>query len=402
MAAQWSQHTPKNKKLPEHVGETEAEVTKKGSDVMTTIAQLAKVSATDALVEKLAEVTQVTPELVRHLASTVRMAPDVFVKKAYANPDDYTTFLKLASGAMKPQALTKQAAGGKMVSSLLAALQTMGKKSITPSPGGNMLTRGLEQNALGGKTPLGRAALMGATGGTAGIVGNNMMSGGGQPPMPPAPEAAPSATPAPAATNGPAANTPPIPEAPAGGGAGGGGMSNIGKAALIGGGLGAGALGIRAALKKRKQKEVMAAALPVPQHALHILRQVFLTKAAGVIRNLAAKKFVHYLDKVAMKMPIEKCAQVRTMQQVIKGGQSLAQAIKVAYPQLTGEERGILAAKLCKAASDMGSVAKESISGAVNVEPRQAKVPFKVVGRQEGTAKVKGNKASAMMKKMSK
>lgn len=59
-----------------------------------------------------------------------------------------------------------------------------------------------------------------------------------------------------------------------------------------------------------------------------------------------------FIDKVASTMPVTKRAAFRLLQAGLSSGATLAQAIKVAFPQLSGEERGIFAANLCKSAAD--------------------------------------------------
>ena len=57
-----------------------------------------------------------------------------------------------------------------------------------------------------------------------------------------------------------------------------------------------------------------------------------------------------HLDKVASYMSLEKQASLRTVQREVASGRNLSVAIKLAYPTLSGEQRGVLASKLCEAA----------------------------------------------------
>lgn len=59
-----------------------------------------------------------------------------------------------------------------------------------------------------------------------------------------------------------------------------------------------------------------------------------------------------FIDKVASVLPVTKRAAFRTLQASLSGGASLSQAIKVAFPRLSGEQRGIFASNLCKCAAD--------------------------------------------------
>lgn len=91
-----------------------------------------------------------------------------------------------------------------------------------------------------------------------------------------------------------------------------------------------------------------------------VLTQAFLSLAQAAIEKKAAERrklsamtlMNHFLDKVAAALPMEKQASVRVLQAQLALGKPLSHAIKVAYPKLTGEGRGIVAQKLVKAASD--------------------------------------------------
>lgn len=413
MAKRWADHTPDFKALPESVDADTPE--KKGFALMATIPGLAKQAADFAAVEKLASDTQITPDLVCRLASRVNMSPAAFTKAAYADPADYTIFLGLASGVTKAASLTKGAAAGKLVSSLLQAMraggnavgsaaQTAGKAvagagkaavgaqgapqggffgTSTPQTG---VGRFLGRNAPLGKSQAGRAATGAAAAGGIGGGGAAMMSGK---PQPGAPEQAgaheqavnsqvgsaaqaPIASPqSPAQMNGPAPN----PQQQ-------GGMGPAGKALVAAGGVGLGALGVGAMARKRKQqagKQVTAA-----DAAKDAMRAAIVKKAAELYRKEAATKFVTYLDKVAAHMTLEKAASVRQLQAAVAAGKPLSHAIKLAYPTLTGEQRGILASRLVKAA----------------VEEKRPFFGGKSSGRQEASVKMKDG-AVGKMKAMS-
>lgn len=422
-AKDWAHHTPNIKKLPERIGDD----TKEGSDHMNAITLLATHAADDAMVEKLASDTQITPELVRHLADKVNMTPSAFVKLAYSNPTQYVEFLKVTSGAAKltPDMVKKAAGGTGLLSTVLQRMRSgagkvgeaykaaRGQESklkgayAGPSeimPKGETATAvdkalgGVNGNAfdrLMGRGPLGGSRLgrnVQAAGGAAGVgLGGagvaSQMGGGKQPPAAGPQEsavntqiggAAAANQPgvAPAQTNGPAAN-------PAAQGGAGGGLGTPGKALLAAGGLGLGAMGAGALMRRKKKKEVTAKDL-----ALDVMRYAAEKKAAELFRKEAADTLCRYLDTVAGKMSLEKAACVRTLQAAVSQGRPLSHAIKMAYPHLNGEQRGILATKLVKAAAH---------------SKRAGDKPFfkgKVTGREEADVKM-SNGAVKKMKQMS-
>lgn len=423
-AREWAHHTPNIKKLPERIGDE----TKEGSDHMNAITLLATHAADDAMVEKLASDTQITPDLVRHLANRADMTPAAFVKLAYANPTQYVEFLKLSSGAATlTPAMVKKAAGGTgLLSGLLQRMRTGAGKAgeawkaargqesklkgayAGPSeimPKGSTATPidkslgGVDGNAfdrLMGRGPLGGSRLgrnAQAVGGGLGVAGGGLgaasaMGGGGKAPGPQeaavntqigGAAAANQPGVAPAQTNGPAAN----PAAQGGAGGGAGGMSTPAKALLAAGGLGVGAMGAGALMRRKKKKEVTAKDL-----AIDVMRHAIIKKASAEFRKEAADTLCRYLDTVAGKMSLEKAACVRTLQAAVSQGKDLSHAIKLAYPHLNGEQRGILGSKLVKAACQAKQAADK---------------PFfkgKVTGREEADVKMKDG-AVKRMKQMS-
>lgn len=85
---------------------------------------------------------------------------------------------------------------------------------------------------------------------------------------------------------------------------------------------------------------------------LKLARKAIEKKAEDRRKATAMVLMNHYLDKVAAKLDIEKQASVRMLQAHLALGKPMSHAIKVAYPQLTGERRGILAKTLVKGAAD--------------------------------------------------
>jgi|688.fasta_scaffold421128_2 hypothetical protein len=91
------------------------------------------------------------------------------------------------------------------------------------------------------------------------------------------------------------------------------------------------------------------------------LRQ-FLVKQASLIT------LDSFLTKVASALPMAKRAAFRVLQTKLSAGNSLAHSIKVAFPRLSGEQRGVFAATLCKSAADVEKKTKTFESYAVPVK----------------------------------
>lgn len=118
---------------------------------------------------------------------------------------------------------------------------------------------------------------------------------------------------------------------------------------MMAGGAGAAAgagLGVMAGRKKKNQKQ----ANDLRSRAIDVMRHILVKRATATHRKEAAAILCGHLNVVAQKMPLEKTAGVRTIQREVAQGKSLSHAIKLAYPQLPGEQRGILASKLVHAA----------------------------------------------------
>ncbi len=376
MARRWADHTPDFKKLPERVGGKDTE--KKGFSLMDAIAAMGKEAADRDLVTKLAADTQTSPDLVRLLAKSTGLSIPAFVKAAYADPQDYVTFLQIASGAVKPGQIKQAGALGKLGGSIVNFMRkakqgATGAKDPThggyankggvfgTSTPGTAVGRQMAKGPLGGvaqsKASRGAIGTAGVGAGVGAAAGVNSMVQPGQQPGPgagPTEQAAAQGANAsqapqqsPAQTNGPAAN----PQQQ------GGGLSAGGKAAVAGAGVGLGALGAGAMMRKRKQKQ-QGTAKTAADGAKAVMRQAILTKIASDFRKQAADTFNTYLDTLTAFMTLEKTAQVRTLQAAVAKGEPLSHAIKVAYPLLNGEQRGILAVKLVKAAAEFGAKKK--------------------------------------------
>lgn len=80
-------------------------------------------------------------------------------------------------------------------------------------------------------------------------------------------------------------------------------------------------------------------------------------KTAAALYNVLVKQaslitLDAFLTKVAAALPMAKRAAFRSIQAELSSGSTLAQSIKVAFPRLSGEQRGALAVNLCKCAAD--------------------------------------------------
>lgn len=327
---------------------------------MNAITTFAKQAADNQAAEKLARDTGITPKMVHDMARAVNMSSARFTKLAYDDPQSYTIFLNVLSGRVKVAALTKGAGAGKLVQSLLGAMKQVGqagKAAVgapnTLKPGGifgssapanNPVSKVLGKSVIGGSTA-GRATMAGTTGGVAGYVGNGLM-GGGKPAGPveqaAAQGSAAATAPKPQASPMPGAGATPSPEQSTNP-QGAGGMSTGAKVGLgaagVGAGIGAGAL-------MRKKKKTVQASDNVASIAKQVMRDLIEKKAAEMHRN----NFCTFLDTVVKHMPLEKSAAVRTIQSEVAKGKPIAQAIKVAYPHLNGDARGILASDLVRRA----------------------------------------------------
>jgi hypothetical protein len=310
-----------------------------GKQGMDLISALAVRAGELPYVEKLASDAELRPDEVYQMASVVNMPVTRFVKQAYADVDDFIDCLKVFRG------VPIEKRGGVLAQKILERLRDVGGsmaggaknigKAMVSTPKRRNLTTGFgTATALGlASIPIARSLAKSApqAGPTEQSIDN--MTGGTDP----------------AAQ---AASEPQLPQAPQGSGtaaAGSSGMSPLIKTLLLGGGavgLGGGA----AMLANRKKKKKEAVAADSRNLAVSVIKKAALNKVAGDLRKNAARILLAHLDKVAGFMPLEKQAQVRVLQSAVASGKPLSVAIKVAYPRLSGEQRGILAGKLCREA----------------------------------------------------
>jgi hypothetical protein len=121
-----------------------------------------------------------------------------------------------------------------------------------------------------------------------------------------------------------------------------------------------------------------AGLLPSLQNRLHAhnsLREddAMQEKTSAFLYKLAVKQaslltLDSFLTKVAAALPMAKRAAFRTMQAELSSGNTLSHAIKVAFPRLTGEQRGALAVNFCKCAADAAKNTRTFESYAVPVK----------------------------------
>ena len=71
-------------------------------------------------------------------------------------------------------------------------------------------------------------------------------------------------------------------------------------------------------------------------------------KAAEEARNIVSL----HLSDIAAALPVEKRASIHRLQAELTAGKDISTAIKLAYPQMTGEQRGILTSELVRSAAE--------------------------------------------------
>lgn len=305
MAEKWQEHTPKGKKLPEHVGD-------KPKHKKTALDYFTDLAVGESLAVKLARDLRLDPSLVHDLAARSGASTASFVDTAYQAPGPFVSLLKAASDQ-----------GADLPALYQGFLRTSGVKmdktaGLASNDATLALTGGLSApfaTDTGNRTEaFGRGSLMGMGGTIGAQLGHGLgVSLGGQDAVPMA----------------------------------GGTPKQVlirQLATLVGGG--AGVLGTRALLGKpswKKPKEE-------PKVANDMLVKVAEIIQRGMRKKAAAKTMVSFLDTLAARLPLTKAAGVRSIQKDVSAGRPLAQAIKQAYPTLTGEQRGILAHKLCSLA----------------------------------------------------
>lgn len=356
-------HFDNRGKLPERVGEQ----TKEGSLMLAVAAQAAE----QPFIEKLASDASISEELIRHLAARCNLAVVPFVKAAYANVDDFLDVLRAAAGVapLTKTADLKTLLGRFLSNAGQAGKAAIGKPSTLTSPmfgpsspqGG--VSGFLAKNAPLGGSRAGRIATLGGGGGLATAGAVNMMGsgGGGEAPKGPVAAAVDAAT-NPAAQAGGAAPGAPgaapaspgaAPAAPGGSPAAPGGAKGQGAGKMLGLGAAglAGGAGVAALINRRRKKSQPAKTASARDLAVASMRRAIVKKAADLYREEAKQTFCTYLDKVAALMPIERTGEIRTIQKEVATGKTLAHAIKVAYPNLIPEKRGILAAEMVRKAA---------------------------------------------------
>jgi hypothetical protein len=115
----------------------------------------------------------------------------------------------------------------------------------------------------------------------------------------------------------------------------------------------------------------------------------FTEKTAAFLRQFVVKQaslltLDSFLTKVAATLPMAKRAAFRAIQTELSSGNTLNHAIKVAFPRLSGEQRGALAVNLCKCAADSEYKKRTSESYAVPVKEGN-KLMREKCSEEEGT-----------------
>ena len=354
-------------------------VTNQGNGVMSTVLPktgadliegIAEDVAQTALVTKLASDVGVTADFVGFMAQCMELPTSAFVKKAYADPKGFESFLRIFVGADQPQAHVKVANElvQKIISFLqkgkqglqgvynkgLQGVQAVGEGAINKGlrPGGgnpNMPFYSGAEKTRAGLTALGGGA---AGAGGLGLAASKALPGGGTHQAPVAPNTA--------GADGAQASAAPNPvgpgQAPQMSGTAptmeGGGMNPKLKALLVAGGLtgaGYGAYkGARKVMGKDKKEEQPKVAADHLAKVKRVMMKLANDKIAKINREFSVKAMTTHLDKTASYLPIEKQAAIRTLQKELAAGKDLSYAIKMAYPMLNGEQRGILASQLVR------------------------------------------------------
>jgi hypothetical protein len=109
-----------------------------------------------------------------------------------------------------------------------------------------------------------------------------------------------------------------------------------------------------AALPKAKsdKKQVVFKTAQERDLFLTLGRRAIEKKAKEQQREKCASLLNTFLDKVASAMPVARQGPLRQLQLGVALGRPLTEAIKLAYPRLPAEQRGIFALRLVKAATD--------------------------------------------------
>lgn len=133
------------------------------------------------------------------------------------------------------------------------------------------------------------------------------------------------------------------------------GLLGVGGGALLGGKLGLSAGRSLQGKPSWEQDEGQAkAAMEKLATVVYDIHKAKLEKQA------ALKQLVDSLDLLAARLPATKQAALRTLQAELTGGKTMAEAIKVAFPMVAPEGRGILAYKFasfaCKQAPKRKSI----------------------------------------------
>lgn len=327
-ARRWAHHTKNIKDLPEH---------KKESSMF---ADLGRQASLDASLIKLAQASSLDPAAVLSVLARFGLDKEAVVKSASEKRGGMReTILAALKGFMRPQSLGAKARTAGTVAGvgggvgLLAALHNRGPSAAAPSAAPGVPEAGAAPAvAPGGSGAVSPGPAAAASAPAPGLASVTAPGGSGQDLSPHGIAKLQGLNPA-------------EPEAP------GGGMG-LGKGLLLGGGLLAGGYGahkLLQSLRNRKKK-------PEPEAKTageSLLIRALEKKADELIARGTLELMVGYADRLASYLPVEKQASLRSLQRGLSFGLPFTEAMKTAYPHLTGEQRGVLAYRMAKGAMDV-------------------------------------------------
>jgi hypothetical protein len=348
MAHEWAEHTPDIKALPEHVGDKKKKKEKKSADLIAELGQSSRQTVICNIATTLTKQAGIMDAIKRYGSSVLRSSGQGFgvpaagtIGKRFGKP--------LVKGALGSPNMLAGGAGVLGAGGLgLAAHGMNAGSSADPATSPKPTEPDVSIPAGGGAAGAPGNPQPGEMHGppteqqvaATSALGHHMMGvGPGQTAVTAAANAG-SVRPKPKAFGEPPQQ----------------GMSSLLKALLWGGGIGLGGYGLYKGYKaltgkskKEKEEEERNKYGSAPIE-LRAVRRAILTKIASLRRKIAADILTQHLTKVAAKLPAKKRAPVMKIQEHINAGKPLSAAIKTAYPHLTPESRGLLAAELVKSA----------------------------------------------------
>lgn len=114
-----------------------------------------------------------------------------------------------------------------------------------------------------------------------------------------------------------------------------------------------------------------------------LIRRQLVKAARQVVAREGRELLVRYTGKIANALPVDRQLPLRVIQTALVKQATLARAIKMAYPHLPGETRGVLASQLVRAALDH-HVKEAKESGLRQVSPRSFTGPPHTATKEMG------------------